>query len=179
MPDYLLHEDGFKIILEDGLGFLLLEEQPPAIPPVNITPAPAVAAGVTVLGSVRKGSMSITPAVAVAAGVTVGPTVDISAPTGDSVSITPAPAVAAGVTIAPTVNYSSVNITPVPAEAASDGSVTVEYEQVFFPSVNITPGPAVAEGLTLISQVVQRIGYLFSPEMSIAIIWTPQDPREE
>ena len=32
MPDYLVQEDGTKIILEDGSGFLILEESQPVQP---------------------------------------------------------------------------------------------------------------------------------------------------
>lgn len=181
MADYLLHQDGFKIILQDGSGFVLLEDQPPANPPVLLTPAPADAIAATAGPTVVKGSMTISgtgAAAAAAIAETVDPTVVISSP-GTSITVTPASADAIAETAGPTVVLGSVTITPASADAIAETSVTVDVGEIFLPSVTITPAPAEAIASTEIGLIIKTIGFLFTPEAAqVAIVWDPEDPLQ-
>lgn len=170
MADYWLYGNGDRMLLPDGSGLFLLSEQPPPLPPIIFEPAPAAAASAVLGPAVIKGSITIAPTNAAAKGDRANPTAVIAS---GSKLVEPSPASAVGAVLGPVSVKGSLTFGPDPAEARSD----VAIDPVGFFALVVSPEPASVRCDTNLEHIIKTIGYLFTHEAAIAVIWTPQDPR--
>lgn len=168
MADKWCWENGDFMLLEDGTGYLVLEQQV-IIPPIILTPPAAVAEGRTAGPTVHLGSIVISGKIASAIAETVDPTVAII---GESLVLTPDPADAVGEVNGPVLIISALIIDGIIASAVAETAGPT----VLISSFISQPEPADACGETAIGAILISAGSEFTPESPITSVWTPEDP---